>query len=99
MLSCLSLQVVVLCPWSFRTHTLPFSKKFYVLYAFAGTDTRGSAMWQKNSSLVSLIQQLARLVDSGKMATVICPRPALVSEMYMGTRMRLWGAISQVRHL
>ncbi|KAL0026270.1 hypothetical protein WJX77_007445 [Trebouxia sp. C0004] len=60
-----------------------------------GTDTRGSALWQSNSTLASLFQKLAQAVSSGRVATVICPRPALVSEKYMGTRMRMWGAISQ----
>ncbi len=90
------LQVVV-CRQVPRIHNRRFCLQgwFYAMYAFAGTDTRGSAIWQRNSALASLLQKLAQVVDSGKMATVICPRPALVSEKYMGTRMRMWGAISQ----
>ena len=55
---------------------------------------------QENGPLVSLLQTLQATLEDNKMAVVICPRAALVSEKYVRTRMRMWGAIAkyQVQH-
>ena len=57
-------------------------------------------MLRENGPLVSLLQELQATLETGKMLVVICPRAALVSEKYVRTRMRMWGAIAKykVRH-
>ena len=52
-------------------------------------------MLQENGPLVSLLQRLQATLESGKLTVVICPRAALVSEKYVSTRMRMWGAIAK----
>lgn len=52
---------------------------------------------QENGPLVSLLQMLRSTLEDGKMAIVICPRAALVSEKYVRTRMRMWGAIAKYK--
>ena len=54
-------------------------------------------MLQKGSQLVSLLQNLQSTLENSKMAVVICPRAALVSEKYVRTRMRMWGAIAKYK--
>ena len=52
---------------------------------------------QENGPLVSLLQMLRSTLEDGKMIIVICPRAALVSEKYVRTRMRMWGAIAKYK--
>lgn len=48
-----------------------------------------------------MLQKLQIVVDNSKLSVVACPQPSLVSEKYMGTRMRMWGAVadSKVRYI
>ena len=54
-------------------------------------------MLQQNGPLAALLQELQATLETGKMLVVICPRAALVSEKYVRTRMRMWGAIAKYR--
>ena len=54
-------------------------------------------MMQRDGPLASLLQRLQSTLESGKMAVVICPRASLVSEKYVRTRMRMWGAIAKYK--
>ena len=58
---------------------------------------RSSTMLQQNGPLAALLQELQATLETGKMLVVICPRAALVSEKYVRTRMRMWGAIAKYR--
>ena len=45
--------------------------------------------------MASALQELAEIVEAGKLSVVICPQPSLVSEKHAGgTRMRMWGAVA-----
>lgn len=67
---------------------------------FAGSTAKGSSMWQRDGRMASLLQKLQIVVDNSKLSVVACPQPSLVSEKFMGTRTRMWGAVadSKVRH-
>lgn len=59
-----------------------------------GGKSNHSPMWQRDGRVVSLLQKLQIIVENSKLSVVACPQPSLVSEKYMGTRMRMWGALA-----
>ena len=67
------------------------------LNTFVTAVARSSGMLEENGPLLSLLQKLQATLNSGKMVVVICPRAALVSEKYVRTRMRMWGAIAKYK--
>ncbi|KAL3151781.1 hypothetical protein ABBQ38_012755 [Trebouxia sp. C0009 RCD-2024] len=58
---------------------------------------KSGTLLQQNGQLVALVQELQAVLETDKMLVVICPRAALVSEKYVRTRMRMWGAIAKYK--
>lgn len=93
----MSALACTLC-WNCLTTRLAYLHLPYPTFtSFVPAVARSSGMLQENGPLVSLLQRLQATLDSGKMAVVICPRAALVSEKYVRTRMRMWGAIAKYK--
>ena len=81
----------------YTCHTLPSCSLHGSLISSAPADAKSNGMLQGNGPLVSLLQRLHATLESDKMIVVICPRAALVSEKYVRTRMRMWGAIAKYK--
>lgn len=60
---------------------------------------KSGTLLQQNGPLVALLQDLQTVLETEKMLVVICPRAALVSEKYVRTRMRMWGAVAKYKVL
>lgn len=71
------------------------STSHYIGYVHAGV--KSGTLLQQNGQLVALVQELQAVLETDKMLVVICPRAALVSEKYVRTRMRMWGAIAKYK--